>query len=420
MSAPLENEAVRQLEAVGFLVQRQVRQKTVGKLEAVIDIVAWAGTPDGELAPELIVEVKSVRNDAERAVAARQLGYYVPLVDAARAYIFDGAWHVVSDDFASTFPADCPRPAAPTSDAVAPWSMLSQLIWSEFDKLRGSLTVDAIWKTILQRLSDPASDVLDAGLFKLATNPTNRARIADVLVSSLDRLDRRSGTAQHFTPPALAAALVRLLAPEPGCVVADPFCGLGRLLAAVHTATAGKCQLIGTDINAEVAESARKLLALAGISAEIRAGDSLGTTSEWIADHVVSNPPMGVRLEKPGQLEAGMVITRDGTLVAVDRALAGLRDGGRAVFLVPPGMLFGDGATEEFRAALLGSVRVVSIIELPPQLLPSTAIRCAVLVLEKAKPTETLVARLEGDWELQLSDNGDFMRDYRAHLEARS
>lgn len=414
----LEHEAVRQLEHAGFFVQRDVRPQTVGVREVCIAIVAWSGSEAGDLVPQLIVEATKRTHRETVQNAARRLTYYLPLIGASHAYIFDGEWHLVSDDMETTVPSECPRPDIRASKACAPKTLMSDLLRKSFDAMRKSpRDIATNWQLALSKLATEPVDIpeLDPRLLQLAANPHNGPHMADALVETLQHMQGR-GTWEFVTMPKLSSALVRLLAPTPGQVTMDPFCGLGTTLRAVHSSTGGQGRLVGQDVNPTVAANARKLLSIAGCNAEISLGNSFVQMPGTAVDAVVTSPPMGIRLAEPIQLRLGGT-TREGTVAAIDRVIDSLREGGRAVVLVQPSFLFIVGSTEEFRSHLASKVRVVSVIELPPGLLVGTAIRCAILVVERQAPSNTLVARLEDDWEHQLSEKGDFIRAYRQHLE---
>jgi hypothetical protein len=421
----LDPQAASQLEDAGFIVQREVRIDTVGRRTVQVDVIGWAASVDGELFPDVIVETKMPMHDGHLRDAARQLGYYLPLVGAARAYVFDGSWHAVGDDFETTVTAECPRPSHDSTAGRAPKQLMRTLVWKSMVAMGQSMSMLEAWERVLEMLASgaPGPAGVASQLVQLARSEANAITVAEVMLESVVRAADRSGEVGcYYTPANLDAALVRLLSPDSGWAVLDPFCGMGGTLLAVHRhamRSGQEYRLVGADIIRRVASRARQLLQLAGAQADIRDGDSLQAMPIDGVDGIVTSPPIGLKLERARQLSLGGT-TRDGEVLAVDKILGSLRDGGRAVVLLAPHLLFAGGSTELFRKNLAGKARVVSIIELPPQLLFGTAIRCAVLVLERGPATDTLVARLEDDWENQLSDDGEFMRQYRCHLETRA
>ncbi|MGC4068705.1 MAG: hypothetical protein QM784_29450 [Polyangiaceae bacterium] len=171
----LEDEAARQLEEAGFFVQRAVRVRIVGTRDARIDIVAWTGADTGELTPDVVVEVKRLKDDAQRATAARQLGYFVPLVDAVRAYIFEGSRYRVSDDCETPVPAACPRPNVPSEGAVVPQTVIAELVEREFDRNRNTAAgPEEGWRQLLNQLTSDTPKAADKRLVALAGNAKDR------------------------------------------------------------------------------------------------------------------------------------------------------------------------------------------------------------------------------------------------------
>ena len=413
----LEQQAATELEAAGYIVQRDVHSNTIGQRAVQVDLVAWAAAENGELGPELIVEVKRIP-DSDVRNAAAMLPYYLPLIGAKRAYVFNGKWHLLSDDYRSLAMVDCPKPGQTAREARAPVKLVAELVWKSMDQMRGSgLRPEESWQVLLDALASGAnaSSRLDPQLAELAALKQNGPIVVEALLGALGSL---SGC--FHTPRELQQALVRLLAPQEGWLVADPFCGLGTLLAAVHremTARGTSCKLVGGELNQQAATTAEKLLRLAQVDATVTIGDSLDQMPATGLNGIITNPPFGLKLPEPRPLTHGTT-TRDGTLLVVDKVLAALTDEGRAVLVLPTGFLFAGGATEAFRKELAAHARVVSIIEIGAPVFQDTGVRVVVLVIEKAAPTDTLVARLEGDWQAQLSEDGEFMKAYRQHLGA--
>jgi len=420
----LGNRAASELESAGFVVQREVRSDTIGKRSIQVDIVAWAPAENGELAPELVVEVKRLP-EHELQAAAMQLQFYLPVVGALQGYVFNGTWYMLSDDFQTVIKVDCPRPRRGRGEGRAPTRLLEELILKSMDRMRGQGTrPEESWQLILDAVASGSETTggIEPLLMRLALSPQNRPLIADVLIDATQRFNAHSAISGHLTPLALRQVLVRLLAPQRDWTIADPFCGFGTLLTAVNAEMEAQglpCRLVGGEVNAHIAASAEKLLALAGVAATIKVGDSLADMPAKGANGIVTNPPLGMRLTDSHPLSVGGA-TRDAMLLIVDKIVASLADGGRAVLLVPPGFLFAAGPTEEFRRALAGTSRVVSVIEIAASVLSGTTIHPAILVLEKNKPGDTLVARLESDWEDQLSESGAFLKAYVQHLGGRA
>lgn len=118
------------------------------------------------------------------------------------------------------------------------------------------------------------------------------------------RFGYRTGDVPAASHPTLAAALVRVAGVRPDDVVWDPFVGSGTEL--VERALAGPyAKLIGTDLDPDALEVARKNLNAAGVPSFVLA---LGDARNFVPRGprptlVVTNPPMGRRVLRGLDLE---------------------------------------------------------------------------------------------------------------------
>src|SRR5213079_2744763 len=93
--------------------------------------------------------------------------------------------------------------------------------------------------------------------------------------------DVKGGAGQYFTPRSLIAAMVDVMAPQPGQTICDPACGTGGFLLAAHIYLAANPRLdkeqkkrlkSGTLLGIELVDSVARLCAmnllLHGISGE--------------------------------------------------------------------------------------------------------------------------------------------------------
>ena len=124
----LEHEAATALEAAGFFVERQAHRNARNDQryrELIADITAWGGDDAGELAPEVVVEVKAKLPRAlDRELA--QLSRMATVARARRAFVFDGSWREADASFTKLETAQCPEPARPVSRARVSSSVLEQ------------------------------------------------------------------------------------------------------------------------------------------------------------------------------------------------------------------------------------------------------------------------------------------------------
>jgi predicted RNA methylase len=137
-----------------------------------------------------------------------------------------------------------------------------------------------------------------------------------------ERFAYRKAMVSASSHPTIAAALVRLVPPRPDDVVWDPFAGAGAEL--VERARLGAYgSLIGTDIESDAIDAARINLAAAGITGATLAVADATTFDPGQVSVIVTNPPMGRRVQRGthGELlerfvdHAARVLAPDGVLV---------------------------------------------------------------------------------------------------------
>lgn len=145
------------------------------------------------------------------------------------------------------------------------------------------------------------------------------------------RFAYRKATVPASSHPTIAAALVRLVPASPDDVVWDPFAGAGAEL--VERARLGAYRsLIGTDTESDALDAARGNLAAAGITgARLELADAT-TFDPGAVSVIVTNPPMGRRVQRGTH---GELLER-----FIDHAARVLVPGGVLVWAVPdPGRL---------------------------------------------------------------------------------
>lgn len=135
------------------------------------------------------------------------------------------------------------------------------------------------------------------------------------------RFSYRGKTVPASSHPTIAAALARVSPRRPDDVVWDPFTGAGAEL--VERAKIGPyARLVGTDLEPAAVEAARANLDAAGVEgASVTQGDAVTTRPAGVTA-IISNPPMGRRVQRGGHLpllemfvrHAGEVLGIGGTL----------------------------------------------------------------------------------------------------------
>jgi len=231
--------------------------------------------------------------------------------------------------------------------------------------------------------------------------------------------DVKGGAGQYFTPRSLIAAMVEVVAPQPGETICDPSCGTGGFLLAAHDHIAKHHQLdrdqkkqlkSGTFYGIELVDSVTRLCAmnllLHGIGSET--GDDLPViTKDALAgkhgeyEIVLANPPFGKKSSVTIVNDAGesskesLVINRDDfwastsnkQLNFLQHIFTILKMHGRAAVVLPDNVLFEGGAGETIRRELLKQADVHTLLRLPTGIFYAQGVKANVLFFDR-KPAQ--------------------------------
>jgi type I restriction enzyme M protein len=266
--------------------------------------------------------------------------------------------------------------------------------------------------------------------------------------------DVKGGAGQYFTPRPLIAAMVEVMAPQPGQTICDPACGTGGFLLAAHDYLVKHHQLDkaqkrqlrnGTLYGIELVDSVTRLCAmnllLHGIGEEIpRPAETPlkwgGTEGEGLppvvtkdalaAKHgeynmVLANPPFGKKssvtiIGADGeQSKESLVINRDDFWASTSNKQLNflqhihsiLKMNGRAAVVLPDNVLFEGGAGETIRRELLKQADVHTLLRLPTGIFYAQGVKANVLFFDR-KPAADKRAWTEKLWIYDLRTNKHF------------
>ena len=243
--------------------------------------------------------------------------------------------------------------------------------------------------------------------------------------------DVKGGAGQYFTPRALIAAMVEVIAPQPGQSICDPACGTGGFLLAAHDYLAKHHALdraqkkklkSGTFFGIELVDSVTRLCAmnllLHGIGSEadgqnledlpVVTKDALsGKHGEY--EIVLANPPFGKKSSVTIVNDVGetskesLIINRDDfwastsnkQLNFLQHIFTILKQHGHAAVVLPDNVLFEGGAGETIRRALLKQGDVHTLLRLPTGIFYAQGVKANVLFFDR-KPAQ------ENPWTQKL------------------
>ncbi len=233
--------------------------------------------------------------------------------------------------------------------------------------------------------------------------------------------DVKGGAGQYFTPRALIAAIVDVMAPQPGQTICDPACGTGGFLLAAHDYIAhqysldreGKKRLRdGTVFGIELVDSVTRLCAmnllLHGIGGDAAVTQLPVATKDALAgkhgeyDVVLANPPFGKKSSVTIVNEAGeqsresLIINRDDfwastsnkQLNFLQHIFTILKQHGRAAVVLPDNVLFEGGAGETIRRELLKQGEVHTLLRLPTGIFYAQGVKANVLFFDRKPARE--------------------------------
>ncbi|MBZ5560737.1 MAG: type I restriction-modification system subunit M [Acidobacteriia bacterium] len=292
----------------------------------------------------------------------------------------------------------------------------------ELGKRSGMLGV--IFRKAQNKIQDPAK--LQRLIVELIDKEQWSSLSADVKGDAYEGLlqknaeDVKGGAGQYFTPRALIAAIVDVMAPQPGQTICDPACGTGGFLLAAHNYLAANPRLdkeqkkklkSGTLFGIELVDGVTRLCAmnllLHGIGGDSDKNLPVETRDALASKHgeydmVLANPPFGKKSSVTIVNEAGeqqkesLVINRDDfwattsnkQLNFLQHFFTILKQHGRAAVVLPDNVLFEGGAGETIRRELLKQADVHTLLRLPTGIFYAQGVKANVLFFDRKPARE--------------------------------
>lgn len=230
-------------------------------------------------------------------------------------------------------------------------------------------------------------------------------RAADLLGA-----DAASQPANQSTRAEVARLMVDLAGVSEGMSVFDPVCGTGGLLlaAAAHVKRQeGEVQsllLYGQELDPAKAEATSRALQAESLRSVVVASDTLRAPLKpndlsvlLTFDVVLAHPPFSladwgaegwIRRDPLDRARFGLPPDGNGDYAFILHALASLKPHGRAVLLLPMGVLYRSGAEAKIREALICEGLIDAVISLPPGVNRGTKAPTVLLVLRRDCPPE--------------------------------
>jgi type I restriction enzyme M protein len=291
----------------------------------------------------------------------------------------------------------------------------------ELGKQSGMLGV--IFRKAQNKIQDPAKlrrlivDLIDKEQWSSLSADVKGDAYEGLLQKNAE--DVKGGAGQYFTPRPLIAAMVEVIAPQPGQAICDPACGTGGFLLAAHDYLAKHHALdraqkkklkSGTFFGIELVDSVTRLCAmnllLHGIGGDLEEDLPVVTKDALAGKHgeyeiVLANPPFGKKSSVTIVNEAGesskesLIINRDDfwastsnkQLNFLQHIFTILKQHGRAAVVLPDNVLFEGGAGETIRRELLKQADVHTLLRLPTGIFYAQGVKANVLFFDR-KPAQ--------------------------------
>ncbi|NTW62256.1 SAM-dependent methyltransferase, partial [Candidatus Saccharibacteria bacterium] len=202
-----------------------------------------------------------------------------------------------------------------------------------------------------------------------------------------DAEGKRGG--QFYTPRSIVRLLVEMLAPQPGSRIYDPCCGSGGMFVQSEKfieerkGRIGDIAVYGQESNQTTWRLAKMNMAIRGIGADIKYGDTLHNDQlpDLKADYVIANPPFnisdwgGESLRNDVRWKYGTPPTGNANFAWVQHFIHHLAPNGTAGFVLANGSMSSQSSGEgDIRKNLVQADLVDCIVTLPSQLFFNTGI----------------------------------------------
>ena len=214
------------------------------------------------------------------------------------------------------------------------------------------------------------------------------------------------GKGEYYTPKSVVNLIAELIEPYDGKIY-DPCCGSGGMFVQsvkfveAHGGNQRNVSVYGQENTNTTYKLARMNLAIRGISADIRQGDTFHNDQhkDLKADYIMANPPFNQKdWREENQLTddsrwTGYEVppTSNANYGWILNILSKLSTNGVAGFLLANGALSSDGAESAIRKRLIENNKVEAILILPQNLFYSTNISVTLWILNNNKKARVVV-----------------------------
>lgn len=195
---------------------------------------------------------------------------------------------------------------------------------------------------------------------------------------------------EFFTPPSIVRLLVEIIQPFSGRIY-DPACGSGGMFVQsekfikAHSGKFGDVAIYGQELNHTTWRLAKMNMAIRGIDADIRQGDSFHNDKhkDLKADYILANPPFNVSdwggelLQDDARWKFGIPPKGNANYAWIQHFIHHLSPTGTAGFVLANGSMSSQSGGEgDIRKNIVDASLIDCIVTLPSQLFFNVAIPC--------------------------------------------
>lgn len=214
------------------------------------------------------------------------------------------------------------------------------------------------------------------------------------------------GKGEFYTPKSIVNLIAEMIEPYDGKIY-DPCCGSGGMFVqslkfvGAHGGNQKNISVYGQEYTKTTYKLARMNLAIRGISADIKMGDTFHNDQhkDLKADYIMANPPFNQKdWREENELKsdprwAGFDVppTGNANYGWILNILSKLSVSGKAGFILSNGALSADGIEKQIRQKLLELGKIECIIILPGKLFYSTDISVTLWILNNNKKSHVAV-----------------------------
>jgi type I restriction enzyme M protein len=237
---------------------------------------------------------------------------------------------------------------------------------------------------------------------------------------------------EFYTPPQVAALLVRIIKPQERMAVYDPTCGSGGFLIQSKQYVEERGQnaqdipLYGQEINGVTWSICKMNMILHSIPDAYIENEDTITIPKFVDngyirhfDRVIANPPFSqnysrANMQYPERFKYGSTAEtgKKADLMFLQHMVASLKENGIMATIMPHGVLFRGGQEKVIREGIIKDNIIEAIIGLPAKLFYNTGIPACVVVINKNKPPylKDKILFINSDREYGEGRNQNYLR----------